>query len=78
MMVSLPLLKSPSSPFNPTDQTSAQLSDEEGPAPGIFQLLFIPDVLMAMLSLFVVCVGWTFYEPDLANHLSTVSIPTNF
>jgi hypothetical protein len=57
-------------------KSSTRLSDDEeeqnDPAPGIFQLLFIPDVFMAMLSLFVYCMAFTFYEPALATHLSTV------
>jgi hypothetical protein len=58
------------------DQASAEAATEEAagklPAPGIFQLLCIPDVFMPMLSLFVLCIAWVFYEPDLAHHLSSV------
>ncbi|KAL7074381.1 hypothetical protein ACQ4LE_006740 [Meloidogyne hapla] len=49
----------------------SNVKQEEEKSPGIFRMLLIPDVFMAMLSSFVICVAWVFYEPDLTEHLST-------
>lgn len=37
-------------------------------------MILIPDVFMAMLSAFVICIAWVFYEPAITEHLSTVGI----
>ena len=40
---------------------------------GIFQLLRIPNIFMNIYCLFLLSIGWTFYEPSLAGHIASVS-----
>jgi len=50
------------------------VKQHEEKSPGIVKMILIPDVFMAMLSSFVICIAWVFYEPAITEHLSTVGI----
>uniref|UniRef100_A0A915N0K8 Major facilitator superfamily (MFS) profile domain-containing protein n=1 Tax=Meloidogyne javanica TaxID=6303 RepID=A0A915N0K8_MELJA len=47
------------------------VKQHEEKSPGIVKMILIPDVFMAMLSAFVICIAWVFYEPAITEHLST-------
>ncbi|KAF7639383.1 MFS domain-containing protein [Meloidogyne graminicola] len=53
------------------DSEMSIINKDEENSPGIFKMILMPNVFMAMLSAFVICIAWVFYEPDLTEHLST-------
>nr|CAD2131083.1 unnamed protein product [Meloidogyne enterolobii] len=50
---------------------TSNVKQQEEKSPGIVKMILIPDVFMAMLSSFVICIAWVFYEPAITEHLST-------